>query len=92
MAPDSLSEKLEIRLEKGTLLVLFEYLSRNRDRVRKTGRSGLLAPDGGEFEALSHLEAAIERTLPEIFSPDYKELLGRWKQHLVTFSTDADSI
>ena len=39
-------------------------------------------PDPGELAALWHLEGAIERTLPEVFAPDYQNTIDGWKQKL----------
>jgi hypothetical protein len=86
----SLDEQVTISLPKGTLLVLFEFLSRSYDAWRSTGdrpadSTFLLAkPDAGERAALWQLEGAIERTLPEVFASDYKDLVGHWKEKLTT--------
>ena len=83
-----LEEKVQIELPTGTLLVLFEYLAHSYDSWRKkSGQSEddtfvLPQPDAAERAALWHLEGAIERTLPEIFSADYPQLIAQWKQHL----------
>ena len=81
-----LDEQVTISLPKGTLLVLFEFLShsydlwkRSEDRPLTEGTFVLLKPDAGERTALWHLEGAIERTLPEIFALNYNDLIGEWK-------------
>lgn len=85
---EELQEQVTIPIPKGTLLVLFEYLARSHDGWRRTGESldessfVLEKPDVGERLALWLLEGAIERTLPEIFWPEYRQLLAEWKQHL----------
>jgi hypothetical protein len=43
----------------------------------------LSPPDAGERIILWHLEGAIESTLAEIFSPEYKELLKIAKEKAV---------
>jgi hypothetical protein len=86
----ALEEKTSITMPKGTLLVLFEYLSRSYDSWRKAGDSSdeatfaLQQPDAGECKAIWRLEGEIERTLPEIFSADYAQLIAQWKQHLTS--------
>ena len=85
-----LDEPTSITMPKGTLLVLFEYLARSYDSWRRAGGTpdeatfALQEPDAGERTALWHLEGEIERTLPEIFSEDYPQLLAQWKQHLTS--------
>ena len=85
----ALDEQVTISLPKGTLLVLFEFLAHSYDSWKRSDSPqvtedtfALLKPDGGERMALWHLEGAIERTLPEIFAPDYKEMIGEWKRKL----------
>jgi hypothetical protein len=85
----ALDEQLTISLPKGTLLVLFEFFSRSYDLWKGSGNRQhaedtfvLDAPDPGERAALWHLECAIERTLPEVFASDYKDMIGDWKQKL----------
>jgi hypothetical protein len=75
----NLEEKISIELSKGELLVIFEFLARNCDAWCETGNRDentfvLSPPDAGERIILWHLEGAIESTLAEIFSPEYKEL------------------
>ena len=84
-----LDEQVTISLPKGTLLVLFEFLSHSYDLWKRSENPPptvdtfvLLKPDAGERTALWHLEGAIERTLPEIFAPDYNNLIGEWKDKL----------
>jgi hypothetical protein len=85
-----LDERVALSLPTGTLLVLFEYLARSYAVWRGTGEPRqedtftLQPPDAGERKALWHLEGAIERTLPEIFSADYVHLIAEWKQHLAS--------
>lgn len=76
----NLEEKISIELSKGELLVIFEFLARSYDAWRATGNPDentfvLSPPDAGERTILWRLEGAIERTLGEIFWPEYKELL-----------------
>src|ERR1700674_136798 len=85
----ALDEQVTISLPKGTLLVLFELLAQSYDSWKRSGSPQLaedtlvlLKPHAGERTALWDLEGAIERTLPEIFAPNYKDLIGEWKQKL----------
>ncbi|SRR6266567_9352462 len=81
-----------ISMRKETLLVIFEFLARSYDDWRKSGvapaadlsdQSFVLSkPDPGERVALWRLEGEIERTLPEVFSSDYRELLASEKRRL----------
>jgi hypothetical protein len=83
-----LDEQIPLTLPKGTLLVLFEFLERSYEVWRGTGEPPqedtfvLQRPDPGERRALWQLEGAVERTLPEIFSSNYPELLAEWKRQL----------
>jgi hypothetical protein len=84
-----LEELVTISLPKGTFLVLFEYLARSYDAWQKDKQdeekkpSLLLPPDTGERNALWHFEGAIEKTLPELFFPDYQALVTEWKRQLI---------
>jgi hypothetical protein len=85
----NLEEKISIELSKGELLVIFEFLARSYDAWRKTGNAEentfvLSQPDTGERIILWHLEGAIERTLAEIFWPEYKELLKTAKEKAIS--------
>jgi hypothetical protein len=90
--PTRLEEPISITLPKGTLLLVFEFLARSYDAWKQTGVKQtddsfvLLQPDAGERIALWRLEGAIESTLPEMFAPDYAELLSQWKRHLIADS------
>ena len=85
---NGLEESMTISVPKGTLLVIHEYLARSYDAWHKSGGEGhayaLLPPDTGERNALWQLEGAIERLLPELFSPEYHELIWQWKRELIT--------
>jgi hypothetical protein len=88
-----LEEKTAITLPKGTLLLLFEFLARSYDSWRRMGNSAddsfsLQKPDPGERIALWHLEGEIERTLPEVFAPDFQQLISVWKQKLAASSPE----
>lgn len=86
----NLDESTSITMPKGTLLILFEYLARSYDSWKKTSGASdeatfaLQPPDAGERRALWCLEGEIERTLPEIFSSDYQQLITEWKHHLTS--------
>ena len=84
-------ECVEIKMRRGTLLVIFEYLARSYDEWRRTEKAladssddafVLCKPDPGERAALWRLEGEIERTLPDIFNPDFKELVAAEKKRL----------
>jgi hypothetical protein len=86
-----LDEQVTISIPKGTLLVLFEFLAHSYEQWKgsaKEQRSDdtfvLRTPDAGERVALWQLEGAIERTLPEVFAPDYKDLIAEWKRKLIS--------
>ena len=85
-----LAELASITMPKGTLLVLFEYLAGSYDTWHRSSETpeestfALQQPDAGERKALWHLEGVIESTLTEIFSPEYKQLVAEWKQHLIS--------
>jgi len=88
-----LDEQVTISLPKGTFLVLFEFLAHSYELWRRSenpppieGTFVLVQPDPGERTALWHLEGAIEKTLPEVFAPDYSDLVGEWKQKLTAQS------
>ena len=75
-----------ITMPTATWLVIFEFLSRSYEEWAKkeewdkkkelTDTSFAFAqPEAGERVAMWKLEGAIERTLPEIFSPEYETIL-----------------
>jgi hypothetical protein len=77
-----------ISMRRDTLLVIFDFPAHSYEEWRKTGQKpddtfALCNPDTGERIALWRLEGAIERTLPEIFAPEYKELIAAEKQRLI---------
>jgi len=82
--------RVGISLSSGTWLVLFEYFARSYDAWRgddaeKSDDTFVLQkPDAGERIALWHLEGAIESTLPEMFAPDYNELIAEEKERLIS--------
>ena len=85
------AEFVELKMRRATLLVIFEYLARSHDEWRKTGKVQedysdsafvLSRPDPGERVALWRLEGEIERTLPDMFDPEYKELIAAEKKRL----------
>jgi hypothetical protein len=83
---------VSLTMRKETLLVIFEFLTRSYEGWRKIGGAhgnevsdetfALCKPDAGERIALWRLEGAIERTFPELFSPDYRELIEKEKIRL----------
>jgi hypothetical protein len=83
---------VNLTMRKETLLVIFEFLARSYEDWRTGGGAHgdelsdetfkLSKPDAGERVALWRLEGAIERTFPEIFSNDYRELIEKEKRRL----------
>ena len=74
-------------MRRATLLVIFEYLARSCEEWKKRGKLLddtliLPNPDSGERVALWRLEGEIERTLPEVFASDYREVIAEEKQRL----------
>ena len=85
------AEFVDLKMRRETLLVIFEYLARSHDEWSKTGKAPddysdstfvLSRPDPGERVALWRLEGEIERTLPDIFDPEYKELIAAERKRL----------
>jgi len=85
------AELVELKMRRGTLLVIFEYLARSYEEWRRAGKDPtdcsddnfvLCKPDPGERVALWRLEGEIERTLPDIFNLEYKELIAAEKKRL----------
>ena len=85
------AEFVELKMRRATLLVIFEYLTRSHDEWSKTGKVQkdysdstfvLSRPDPGERIALGRLEGEIERTLPDMFDSEYKELIAAEKKRL----------
>jgi len=82
-------DKITLTMRGETLLVIFEFLAQSYADWKRSGpvsdESFLLRkPDAGERVALWQLEGEIERTLPEIFSPEYKQLITVEKRRLST--------
>lgn len=80
-------QPISLTMPRETMLVIFEFLARSYEDWKKGGVLPddtflLCKPDPGERVALWRLEGEIERTLPEIFSPEYKELIAAEKQRL----------
>ena len=83
-----IEKTVAVCMPKGTLLVLFEYLSRSYDSWRAKGqtshdRFAPEEPDEAERVALWRLEGEIERTLTEVFAPNYAQLVADAKSKLV---------
>jgi len=86
MEPE-LEEKIDIRLSRGELLVIFEFLARSYDVWKKSANDDvtsflLVKPDDGERTALRRLEGAIESTLVEVFAANYHDLIRQAKDTL----------
>jgi hypothetical protein len=87
----SLDDNVIIDLPKSVCLVLFELLTQSYEAWRKSNpndsSAGPLFVEAREFaqrKALWQLEGALERTLPEIFSSNYSELLSEARRVLET--------
>jgi hypothetical protein len=83
----NLNDQVEIKLSKGELLVLFEFLARSWDRWKERGGQevetfDLAKPDHGERTALWGLENTIESTLVEVLAANYHELVRQAKESL----------
>jgi hypothetical protein len=74
------SEFIDLRMRRATRLVIFEFLAQSCEERKKTGKVASDSADGSlvlkepepvEKLPLLRLEAEIERTLPEIFAPEY---------------------
>jgi hypothetical protein len=79
-----LNESVTLEIRKSSCLILFELLTRSYESWRKenpedssAGTMTVNAYDHADRVALWHLEGALERTLPELFSSNYKELLKK---------------
>ncbi len=84
-------DDVTIDLPKSVCLVLFELLTQSYEAWRKNnpndGSAGPLFVEAREFaqrKALWRLEGALERTLPEIFSSNYSEMLSEARRVLET--------
>jgi hypothetical protein len=79
------AESVDISLSKAEALVLFEFLGRssesNRNRPNET-EPALHSPDSAEWRALWNLECLLEKTLTEIFSPDYARIIEDARRRL----------
>jgi hypothetical protein len=83
---------VSLSMRRDTLLVLLDFLCRSHQEWRKTTTAPqddcsdesfvLCKPDSGERVALWRLEGEIERTLPEVLSADYRELIATEKRRL----------
>lgn len=78
----NLNEPVQLTLTTAECLVIFELLTQSYEEWRKNNPNDaskaamiLEAKTLGQRRALWHLEGAIERTLVQIFHPDYKNLV-----------------
>ena len=67
---------LSIRLTKDEALVLLEIIGDFRDE------SAIQVRDQAERHALWNLSALLEKAIPEIFAPNYRELVKAAKKNL----------
>ena len=77
-----LTNAITLSLSKASCLVLFELLTISYEAWRKdnpndSSASAMLvnAQDGPQRAALWELEGSLERTLPELFSSNYADLV-----------------
>jgi hypothetical protein len=76
----NLSEDVLLKVSKAAAVVMFEYLERCSDE-EKLGRARPVM-DVTEANAFNELDCAIERVVPDIFSPRYSELIAAAKRQL----------
>jgi hypothetical protein len=88
MATD-LDETVPISLSKSAWLVIFELLASSSEQWRKSNLDDpsanpmqITAADHAQRVALWWLEGGIEKTLPELFAPNYGELIEESKRRL----------
>ena len=86
MEPD-LRETVSLPLSKAACLLLFELLTNSSETWRKqtpddssAGELKIVASQHAQRVALWRLEGALEKTLPELFAPNYTELLRQSEQ------------
>jgi hypothetical protein len=77
-----LDETVQLCLPKSACLVLFELLTDSYERWRSDNPDdhtadpmAVIAQEHAQRKALWLLEGSLERTLPELFSSNYSELL-----------------
>ena len=85
----NLSESVEISIAKSACLILYELLAASYEKWRAAnpedvtaGPMLLTAENHAERMALWKLEGALERTVPELFSSNYEELLDQSRELL----------
>ena len=83
MTQSELKSEITISLSKAACLVLFELLTKSYEQWRRTNPDDaaaspmvVKASSQSERVALWQVEGSIERTLPEVFSSGYDELLA----------------
>lgn len=86
-----LAESITLDLPKSSCLILFELLTKSYEIWRKenpnditAGQMTISAGTHADRMALWKLEGALERTLPELFSSNYEELLRESRRQLST--------
>ena len=82
MTQSELNREVTISLSKAECLVLFELLTKSYEQWRRANPSdanaGPMVVNAGSHSerlALWRVEGSLERTLPEVFSSNYEELL-----------------
>jgi len=78
-----LESEITISLPKAACLVLFELLTKSYEQWRRANPNDanadpmvVMAYSQSERVALWKVEGSTEKTLPEVFSSDYEELLA----------------
>ena len=79
----TLTEEVTLTLSKASCLVLFELLTRSYERWRENNPNDdsaspmfIEAVEYSQWVSIWQLEGSLERTLPELFSSDYEQLLS----------------
>jgi hypothetical protein len=87
----ALNENVDLLLSKSACLVLFELLTLSYEEWRKSNPNDasanpmpIFAHEHAQRVALWQLEGALERTLPELFSSNYAELLAESRRLLAS--------
>ena len=75
---DEESDVISLRISRAEALVIFELLAREAEADVES----LHIEHPGEIYALWRIEAQLEKSLVEVFSPDYAEIIRRARESL----------
>ena len=78
MTQQSDEDQVVLTLSRSEALVLFEWLACHGE--------SLPFQDPSEEQVLWRIEASLERTLPDLFAPDYQTVLSEARQTVRTSS------